>query len=227
MSNDGWDRLARNVADGRISRRRAFRTFAAGAVAVSVPWAFPRRAQAADCATYCAGGGGCQPPRSGCCCFAGEVPGAINVCGCYDPSFQECVQTADGCLVRGKPGECPEGGPKCGDKCCELGEQCCGEKTCCPMGDRCCGEICCKNNESCCKDECCKKGEKCVDGVGVEVTCCKGERIHNQGGRKVCCPAGTVATQTGCCPKNDKDCCGEDAAVGKKSICIKGKIKKI
>jgi hypothetical protein len=230
MSGDGWDRLARNVGDGRLSRRRAIGAFVAGGTALAVPWAFPRRAHAADCGTYCASGGGCNPPTSGCCCFD-TAPGVINVCGCYDPETQECFYdtAAEGCVVRGKPGDdCEDGAPRCGDKCCELGEQCCGDKTCCPQGDRCCGEICCKHKESCCKDECCKKGQKCVDAIGKgDVKCCDPGRVHIQGGRKVCCPPGTVSTSAGCCPKNDKDCCGELPPLGRKKVCVKGKVKKI
>ena len=68
MSDDGWDRLARNIAHGRMSRRRAIGAFVAGSAATALPWAFPRRAHAADCGTYCASGGGCNPPDSACCC---------------------------------------------------------------------------------------------------------------------------------------------------------------
>jgi hypothetical protein len=256
MREDNWDRLARDVAQGRISRRRAFRTFAAGTLALSAPWAFPRRAHAADCATYCASGGGCPPPASGCCCFQ-TAPGVINVCGCYNPDTQECVfidGEDGGCVVRDKPG-CPPGQTECAGTCCEEGEtcedgvcvgcgpgttkcgstccfddsqQCCGNERCCPKDGRCCGGICCKATESCCKDQCCKKGQKCVDKIGKgDVTCCSPERVHKQGGRKICCPQGTISTASGCCPKNDKDCCGDLPPLGKKKVCVKGKIKKI
>lgn len=283
MTEDNWDRLARDVADGRISRRRAFRTFAAGAVALSAPWAFPRRALAADCGTYCAGGGGCQPPTSGCCCFQ-TGPGTINVCGCYNPDTEECVYIEGpdgGCVVRDKPGcpagqtqcddtcctedeeclsgvcvprcpagttrcadqccqsdevclsgvcvpGCPAGTKKCGGECCKSTQQCCGGERCCPKDGRCCGGICCKAGESCCKDECCKEGDKCVDAIGKgDVTCCSGKRLHKQGGRTICCPRGTVSTASGCCPKDKKDCCGDLPPLGKKKVCVKGKIRKI
>jgi len=227
MSEDRWDGLARSVGDGRLSRRRALGAFVAGGAAIAVPWAFPRRAQAADCATYCASGGGCPAPNSACCCFE-TAPGVINVCDCYNPQTQECVYEG-GCIVRPKTVDCADGAPRCGDKCCELGEQCCGDKTCCPQADRCCGEICCKRSESCCKDQCCKKNEKCADAIGRkdDVECCAPEQVHRQNGRRVCCPKGTISTQTGCCPPNDKDCCGDDAALGRKTICVRGKIKKI
>lgn len=222
MSEDGWDRLARNMAHGRMSRRRAVGVFIAGGAATAFPWAFPRRAYAADCGTYCASGGGCPAPDSACCCFD-TAPGVINACGCYNPETEECVYEG-GCIVRSKP--CA--GEKCGGECCAEGEQCCGGEQCCPQGGRCCGGVCCGADESCCKDECCKKGQKCVDKIGNgDVQCCSRARVHNQGGRKVCCPRGTISTSSGCCPKNDKDCCGELPPLGKKKVCVKGKIKRI
>ena len=165
MSEDGWDRLARNVADGRISRRRAFRTFAAGALAVSVPWAFPRRAEAADCGTYCASGGGCNPPDSGCCCFD-TAPGVINVCGCYNPETEECVYEG-GCIVRGKE-TCPDGRAKCGGACCEEDERCENGvcvSGCAPGTTKCGGQCCDDATQKCCGNERCCTGRRRGPGM--------------------------------------------------------------
>lgn len=254
MTEDRWDRLARSVADGRVSRRRAIGAFAAGTLATALPTALTPRAWAGNpnpenCAEYCASGGGCTGEESGCCCFDRQV--GYQVAGCYDPDVYECVdlgtaaalvpiaacpqgQTAcgDECCTENEVCDsarkvciekCFDGTKKCGKECCSKGEQCCGGKKCCPKNGRCCGEICCDGKESCCDERCCKQNQKCGASLGNrEVECCDKVRQFKQGGRLVCCPKGTIATNDGCCPANKKDCCEGVAALGRKHVCLRG-----
>lgn len=208
MTEDRWDRLARSVADRRISRRRAIGAFAAGTAAAMLPGALSRRAwgfnpNPENCAEYCASGGGCPAPEVGCCCFDREV--GYQVAGCYDPDVYECVDRGDAATL--VPIEaCPEGHTPCGDVCCTEDEVCDSEtKTCeekCPNGRKKCGKECCGTREQCCGGKtCCPKKGRCCG--------------------EICCEAKESCCDKHCCKKNQK--CGVSLGNSEVECCDKAR----
>lgn len=148
-------------------------------------------------------------------------------CACKDPKQKLCgreccdeksgeVCTNGTCCAKGKTG--------CGGTdCCEKREVCSKGK-CCPQGQENCGGggRCCAEAD-CCGETCCGKSQVCVGGSGSK-SCCPRPRAFGEGKVGRCCPPRTYATDEGCCPSADPECCvaaclGDYTCV--KGVCVK------
>jgi hypothetical protein len=184
-----FDALAKGLASGTISRRKALRlmgTALLGGTLASIPGV----AWATHNGTPHGGGGGSAKGRC--------PQGTVNCRG-------QCVILAEdrnncgGCGV-----VCPEGRTCVGGTCCPT-EQVCGSgtsATCCAPGQPCLpsttGEL-----------TCCPEGQVC--GTGATATCCTdGQICHSTGG---CCYAGG-ATPPIPCGIQPGQCCPDATCVG-------------
>ena len=139
----------------------------------------------------------------------------------------ECCGSDQTC----KSGKCVcKEGQTCGEHCCRKGETCSNGK-CCPKGRVNCGDgECCKSSASCCGETCCTGArETCVGGAKGK-QCCLRSRISGSGASARCCPGGTVATATGCCPPTNLNCCDSLdtsglACLGPNQVCVRGACK--
>ena len=169
------------------------------------------------------------------CCKKGDnaclVPGAAQGICC--PPGKQCCFDQHGAACCGANQTCKGGkcvckeGVTCGEHCCKTGETCSNGK-CCPKGKVNCGDgECCKSSASCCGETCCTGArETCVSGAKGK-QCCLRSRIFGSGSSARCCPGGTVATASGCCPPTDLNCCSSFdpaglACLGPHSVCVKG-----
>lgn len=167
------------------------------------------------------GDNACLVPGSpqGACCRPGTQ------C-CFNKSGAACCTSEQTC----KSGKCVcKEGQTCGEHCCKKGETCSNGK-CCPKGRVNCGDgECCKSSASCCGGACCTGRETCVGGAKGK-QCCNPSRISRSGGSATCCPSGTIATATGCCPPTNLNCCDSFdtsgvACLGRHDVCVQGACK--
>ena len=180
----------------------------------------------------------CASPNRELCCKRGEnsclVPNSPHG-ACCRPGTQ-CCFTENGGVCCGSGQRCRNGkcvckeGETCGERCCKKGETCSNGK-CCPKGKVNCGDgECCKNAASCCGENCCTGArETCVGGAKGK-QCCLRSRISGSGASARCCPGGTVATASGCCPPTNLNCCdsfdpGGLACLGPHDVCVRGACK--
>jgi hypothetical protein len=133
-----FDELAKNLADGSISRRKALR-FIGGTLVGGLLASIPGTAWAAKPPP---GKGGCPPGRVQCRGKCVDLNSDRNNCG-------QCANV------------CSEQEFCCGGKCCSSsrGEQCCdfgaGSQVCCPPDTYCAGPgLCCRFNETVCGGQC-------------------------------------------------------------------------
>jgi hypothetical protein len=174
--SNSFDELARNLASGSLSRRRALKLFAAAVVGALVP----SRALAVP--------GPC-PPNSNKVTICHRPPG--------NPSNEQtlCVGTnaAQGHFSNhpgDTPGECPPSPPPNGPPpppppCRERGERCGGDRP------DCCGNLVCRGEpgEKRCRrrddddDECRERGERCG---GDRPDCCGNLVCRGEPGEKRC-----------------------------------------
>jgi hypothetical protein len=182
----------------------------------------------------CKSGEFCGSKNRELCCKRGE-----NVCvvpnssqGVCCPPGKNCCFNKDRAECCGPDQTCKRGkcvcnqGETCGESCCKKGETCSKGK-CCPKGEVNCGDgECCKKAASCCGKTCCTGSrETCVGGAGGP-QCCLRSRIFGAGKSRRCCPSGTVATATGCCPPTNLSCCDANASslvtcLGQHDVCVR------
>jgi hypothetical protein len=182
----------------------------------------------------------CASPKRQLCCKQGEdaclVPNSPQgVCCppgrkcCFNKAGAECCGGDQTC----KSGKCVcKQGETCGEHCCKKGETCSKGK-CCPKGTVNCGDgECCKSKATCCGEACCNgAGETCVGGTSGRL-CCPRSRVSGSGASASCCPAGTVATDAGCCPPSNPTCCDSFttsglACLGRHQVCVRGACKQL
>jgi hypothetical protein len=197
-----FDELARGLAEGSISRRRALKLFVATALATVVP---ARLAGADDDDRECKERGQrCGGGRGRCCgnlqCREGRCrrPRTTTTSTTTSTSTSTTsTSTTPGCL--------PNGATCTAETLCCSGTVCANGECCTPNSDsanpipctadsECCSGICnrsgtisvcffCREPGGSCTsiEDCCSKGGACIDG-----TCCQG-------------PNGTCTTDTDCC----------------------------
>ena len=179
----------------------------------------------------------CASPNRELCCKTGDngclVPNSPHG-ACCRPGTQ-CCFTKNGGVCCGSDQTCKNGkcvckeGQTCGEHCCKKGETCSNGR-CCPKGRVNCGDgECCKSSASCCGGACCTGRETCVGGAKGK-QCCNPSRISGSGASARCCPGGTVATATGCCPPTNLNCCDSLdtsglACLGPNQVCVRGACK--
>ncbi|KAF8816645.1 hypothetical protein BYT27DRAFT_7181483 [Phlegmacium glaucopus] len=111
-----------------------------------------------------------QRKRQGTCEFpGGPICSATTCCrpgerccpngGCC-PADLQCIGS----------NKCCETTIACGDKCCDVGTNCCpGGLGCCDVGANCCQGGCCDNGTTCCGESCCLEGEICERGECIDI----------------------------------------------------------
>jgi hypothetical protein len=186
----------------------------------------------------CKSGEFCGSRNRELCCKNGDnaclVPRSAQGICC--PPGKQCCANADKAACCGSDQKCHAGkcvckeGVTCGEDCCKKGETCSNGK-CCPKGKVNCGDgECCKSAASCCGETCCTGArETCVGGAKGK-QCCLRSRISGSGASARCCPGGTVATATGCCPPTNLNCCDSFdpaglACLGAHDVCVRGACK--
>jgi hypothetical protein len=215
------DELAKGLATGTVSRRKALRMLGAalfGGMLASIPgvsWAQTGRFSH-----------GCRIPGQvrvrgkcvceegttlcgGSCCTTEFCCGGVNGVCCGNPN-KTCVNGE--CI-------CKPGLVACEGECCNEGDICAdfagGGKVCCSAGNV-CGGLCCGGYfgaPACCNGVCCPEGETCVNGqcgCGTGPSCPAGTQCVPETGtccpegqwcptdfstaNAICCPEGTVCT---------------------------------
>jgi len=184
-----FDELARGLANGTVSRRRALRLLGGallGGVLASIPGVALAQPE---------GRGGPPGGSQGC-----PYPGQIRVFGgrCDCPSGQVLCNNA--CVNGPFCGEnehfnsttcrceCIDPEALCGDICCPTEAPCCGGAVCCPSAQVCCGDACCAPGEECNAEGQCvtpasptcaelqDMGFTCEGFFGPGYSCCEAER---------------------------------------------------
>jgi len=207
--SQGFDQLARRMAEP-TSRRGVLKALGAGAAgAVAATFLKPFRGDAVTCpAGTAACGPGCCPPGgvctdsvAGCCCPAGSTPCGPSCCS----SGVACIDRARGlCGCPAGTTQCTAGGAV---RCCKAGQTCsvscptaaqntprtCTSSTCkppggsCNFGGDCCSGFCngntcaCVYGANCATDADCCSTQVCHGGTCVQGPC------HHPGGS---CQAG-------------------------------------
>jgi hypothetical protein len=157
------DSLARDLANGSVSRRKALRLLGGvllGGALASIPgvaWAKPKPGKCnkdAQCPTgqVCVGGQCCAQVCGDQCCGADEYctqPNEISLGGYCCPNDryacgEVCCQSAEGCIS----GQCCPPELRCGGSG-PFGEICCPSETYCAGAD-----LCCQFDEVRCGNEC-------------------------------------------------------------------------
>jgi hypothetical protein len=181
-SESSFDRLARGLADGTISRRKAL-TMLGAALAGGLLASIPGMASA-------------QPQKA-----AGRA-----ACRPQCPEGYTCTRLPRDAPLGGQPLNpflcCPGGDP--------LGD-CCLPEDICSNGE-CCGDAQCTPNGQCCEGQIMPNGECCEGRVTLNGECCPSPMIYcrqttcdasgNCVSCEVCCPAGVrcvfPGTETDC-----------------------------
>jgi len=195
------DELAKGLAGGTVSRRKALRLLGAalvGGALASIPGAAWSKQQLVKgkkpkgecvegttlCGGVCCVTEFCCGGENGVCCGAPNTTCVNGECVCQ-PGLAACEGSC-----------CPEG-RVCGDragggKACCSPEELCGSVCC--FSD-CCNGVCCPVDEVCVNGQCscgttgtsCPAGEVCASG-----TCCPGELVcFTATEERFCCPEGT------------------------------------
>jgi hypothetical protein len=234
FDQERFDGLAKDLANGTVSRGKALRLLGGalvGAALASVPgvaWAASRcptgKKRCEDrCVNLRTNESHCGSCRNRCrsakTCCGGRC---VNLqrserhcgsCGNRCAAGQECV---NGRCQGG--GGCPSGTQKCGTQCCQTGETCVGGTTCCPNAQVCgtgTSATCCQTGETCVGGACCPNARVC--GTGTSATCCQtGETCVNGMCQSSGCPSGT----TQCGYGDWVTCCGADG-----SQCVNGRCR--
>jgi|SRR5215213_753455 len=193
-----FDQLARELADGTLSRRRALKMMGAalvGGVLASVPgaaWA----AKPAPC------------------------PPGVQKCG------KNCCPDVTFICAQGKCA-CPTGTTRIGNTCCQ-NAQVCGSSCGCQQGDGCCNNVCTDlsttTNCGACGNAC-ATGESCVNGSCTTV-CEPGWEVCG-GVCQPPCPAGlerhsnsTIPCLCECPNPEETPCCDTDSMTGEPTRCV-------
>ncbi len=173
------------------------------------------------------GGVCCQPPKrckSGRCrCPDGSESCDGSTCCPKGKNCATCYDTTSVGVLKGPVSSVGWQRTKVGKKCCAPGQMCC-RRTCC-RGITCCGDKCCPDKQLC-----------AASVPGGKDTCCPVNRIMSvpPSNRFRCCPAGTVTTNFGCCPPNERDCCPPVDGNGRPidcqargMICVRGRCQPV
>ena len=210
QTESSLDELAKGLATGTLSRRKALRMMGAamvGGALASIPgvaWA----AKPGGCASgvtckgkCCAVGATCaKGARGGCACPAGQAA-CSGACVSLTTN-QNCGSCANACsggkTCQGGVCACPQGQTECGGVCrdlatdvancglcgsaCGTGQSCVGGQCACPSGQ----ELCPGNNTCV---------QNCPSGQTLNVTTCQCENVVCQPGTTIGCPSGQA-----CCP---------------------------
>jgi hypothetical protein len=180
-----FDELAKNLADGSISRRKALR-FIGGAFVGGLLASIPGTAWAAKPPPP--GKGGCPPGRVQCRGKCVDLKSDRNNCG-------QCANV------------CSEQEFCCGGRCCSSsrGEQCCdfggGSQVCCPPDTYCAGpELCCRFNETVCGGQCVSTDCPGPFNPNTCQCCQSGEQVCQESGQCVsaACPEGQFFNPVTC-----------------------------
>jgi hypothetical protein len=208
------DRLSRQFAASRVSRRQAIKVMGASAAVVGVAGLRPTLARA-DCT------GGCGSTQVTCNTSDGD-------CNCCDPRY---FTTTPQCCTNFSPMQTAV------SPCCESTQECCVYNVtlvdgtthvangCCDPSTETCvvnsNQGCCPNAQVC-GSGCCESYQTCVNGVCCDTaacgdTCCPDDQkccLHDTG-KAVCCPQDATCMEDGsCCPSGHKIC-----SVGSAEIC--------
>jgi hypothetical protein len=238
-----FDELARGLASGTFSRRKAIKFIAAttlgGILGLSgIGTAFAKNK---TCAQWCAAVFGANTPAAGrCTSDAAHGKGLCSSCGAATPpSSVCCTRNSSNNCTSYSGASCPCDSSQClrcdsntgtcvgctSDETCLSGSCCatsqvCGTGTsasCCPEGQECVAGVCCtSNNVSCNADsECCSRN--CVNGTCVP--CPSGTTPCGT----QCCQTGATCVNDTCCPNaqvcgtgTSRTCCPEGR------VCVSG-----
>ncbi len=166
------DSVARGLADGSVSRRKALRLLGAALIGAALMPLFPEEAQALT-----------NRQRRRCIRRGGTV------CSSGTRASEVCCPSGTTCLAG--PTCCPSA-QVCGSACCQSG-QTCVNGTCCPSSQV-CGSTCCQSDQTCVNGTCATlctfwdtEGQKHTEPCPSGTTCCPGAGCYDESAGEVCC----------------------------------------
>jgi hypothetical protein len=186
-TNRSFDDLARGLANGSISRRKAIKFIAAttlgGILGLSgIGTAFAKNK---TCAQWCAAVFGANTPAAGQC--ASDAAHGTGLCS--SSSCGPATPPSSVCCTRNSSGNCTS----------YSGASCCGSSATCLNGSCCaianvCGSTCCALGQTCLNGSCCPSEQVCGSTCG-----CPAGQVCSNG---FCCPPGYVGLGNGACARS-------------------------